>query len=242
MSFNGAGLKHKIDPTLDFTAQTTAADATATLHITGFADAPQFDLSSTPPLPQDEILARLLFGESASQLTVLQVAQIGAALATLSGVGGGGPNPLAKVQKALGLDRLSVGGGSSTRCIRDADLRCERRGGPLRLQPRVRRCEAEHDRIQPGGGRRGSLEASEAADAARQRHGDHSGNDAGKRSGQQRRADVPVRVLRAPPRGVVCTARPALSRIAAPQPARERIDAFEVARSSALETKPDYDR
>jgi translocation and assembly module TamB len=114
VSFNGTGLKHKIDPTLDFTAQTTAADATATLHITGFADAPQFDLSSTPPLPQDEILARLLFGESASQLTVLQVAQIGAALATLGGVGGSGPNPLAKVQKALGLDRLSVGGGTST--------------------------------------------------------------------------------------------------------------------------------
>jgi translocation and assembly module TamB len=114
VSFNGAGLKHKIDPTLDFTAQTTAADATATLHITGYADAPQFDLSSTPPLPQDEILARLLFGESASQLTVLQVAQIGAALATLGGVGGSGPNPLVKVQKALGLDRLSVGGGTST--------------------------------------------------------------------------------------------------------------------------------
>jgi translocation and assembly module TamB len=113
VSFNGTGLKHKIDPTLDFTAQTTAADATATLHITGFADAPQFDLSSTPPLPQDEILARLLFGESASQLTVLQVAQIGAALATLGGIGSG-PNPLAKVQKALGLDRLSVGGGTST--------------------------------------------------------------------------------------------------------------------------------
>jgi translocation and assembly module TamB len=114
VSFNGAGLKHKIDPTLDFTAETTAADATATLHITGYADAPQFDLSSTPPLPQDEILARLLFGESASQLTVLQVAQIGAALATLGGVGGSGPNPLVKVQKALGLDRLSVGGGTST--------------------------------------------------------------------------------------------------------------------------------
>jgi translocation and assembly module TamB len=113
VSFNGAGLKGKIDPSLDFTAQSTVSDATATLHITGLADAPQFELSSSPPLPQDEILARLLFGESASQLTVLQLAQIGAALASLSGVGGSGPNPLARVQQRLGLDRLSVSGGSS---------------------------------------------------------------------------------------------------------------------------------
>jgi translocation and assembly module TamB len=113
VSFTGAGLKGKIDPSLDFTAQSTVSDATATLHITGLADAPQFELSSSPPLPQDEILARLLFGESASQLTVLQLAQIGAALASLSGVGGSGPNPLARVQQRLGLDRLSVSGGSS---------------------------------------------------------------------------------------------------------------------------------
>ncbi len=112
MTFNGAGLKNKIDPTLDFVAQTTVADVTATVRITGFADAPKIELSSTPDLPQDEIMARLLFGETASQLTALQVVQIGSALATLSG-GGGGLNPLAKIQKTLGLDRLSVGGGSN---------------------------------------------------------------------------------------------------------------------------------
>jgi len=115
VSFNGEGLKGRIDPSLDFTAQATTADGTtSTLHITGFADRPQFELSSTPSLPQDEILARLLFGEPAAQLTALQLAQIGAALASLSGVGGSGPNPLARVQKKLGLDRLSVGGGTST--------------------------------------------------------------------------------------------------------------------------------
>jgi translocation and assembly module TamB len=113
VSFNGAGLHNQIDPSLDFTAQATAANATTTLHITGLATAPQFTLSSTPPLPEDEILARLLFGESASQLSALQIGQIGVALATLSGVGGGGPNPLAKVQRALGLDRLSVGSGTT---------------------------------------------------------------------------------------------------------------------------------
>ena len=113
VTFNGAGLKKKIDPTLDFTAQTTVTDATVTVRITGLADLPKIELSSTPDMPQDEILARLLFGESASQLTALQVVQIGTALATLGG-GGGGLNPLAKIQKALGLDRLSVAGGTSS--------------------------------------------------------------------------------------------------------------------------------
>src|SRR5262249_15981764 len=38
VSFNGTGLKNRIDPTLDFTAQTATPDATVTLHVTGFAD------------------------------------------------------------------------------------------------------------------------------------------------------------------------------------------------------------
>jgi translocation and assembly module TamB len=115
VSFDGAGLKNKIDPTLDFTAQTTSGDTTVTLHITGYADAPQFEFSSTPALPPDEIMARLLFGQNVSQLSALQAAQIGAALASLSGVGGGsGLNPLVKLQKGLGLDRLTVGGATGT--------------------------------------------------------------------------------------------------------------------------------
>ena len=114
VTFGGAGLKNKIDPTLDFTAQTQVSDITATVRITGLADSPQIELSSTPELPQDEILARILFGVPASQLSALQVVQIGTALATLSGGGGGSFNPVAKIQKALGLDRLSVGSATTT--------------------------------------------------------------------------------------------------------------------------------
>ena len=114
VSFDGAGLRKKIDPTLDFTAQTSLADTTATLRITGVADAPRFDFTSSPVLPQDEIMARLLFGQNAASLSALQAAQLGAALATLTGVGSGGSNPLVKLQKSLGLDRLSVGSNTTT--------------------------------------------------------------------------------------------------------------------------------
>jgi len=115
VSFNGAGLKNTIDPTLDFKAEATVADATVTLRITGLADAPKFEFTSSPPLPQDEIMARLLFGQNAAALSAFQLAQIGATLAALSGVGGdGGLNPLVKIQRSLGLDRLTVGPGATT--------------------------------------------------------------------------------------------------------------------------------
>jgi translocation and assembly module TamB len=112
VTFSGAGLKNKIDPNLDFVASSQVLDVTATVRITGLADSPKIELSSVPDLPQDEILARLLFGQPASTLTALQVVQIGAALASLGG--GGGLNPVAKIQKALGLDRLSIGSETTT--------------------------------------------------------------------------------------------------------------------------------
>jgi translocation and assembly module TamB len=115
VAFNGSGVKKKIDPTLDFTAtNNTGGGAASTLHVGGYADAPVITLSSVPEMPQDQILSQLLFGSSVSQLTTLQLAQIGAALATMGGIGGGGGfNPINAVQRKLGLDRLSFGGGSS---------------------------------------------------------------------------------------------------------------------------------
>lgn len=124
VSFNGQGLKGKIDPSLDFVAQSSVmytAPTTVTLAVTGFADAPKISLSSSPPLPQDDLLGLLLFGKPASQLTAVQLAETGAALASLSGIGsgrggGGGSkwNPLTWIKKAFGLNTLSVGSASST--------------------------------------------------------------------------------------------------------------------------------
>jgi translocation and assembly module TamB len=106
VSFIGDGLT---DPSLDFVANATNGAVLATLEIAGTARAPKIILSSSPELPQDEVLAQLLFGKSASSLGPFELAQIAAALASLTGVAPGAADPLGSVRQALGLDRLSIG-------------------------------------------------------------------------------------------------------------------------------------
>ncbi len=109
VSFNGTGLHQRIDPTLDFVASSAIGGVQANLEVTGYATAPVITLTSTPPEPQDQILAQLLFGQNVSQLSALQAAGIASALVTLTGAGGGGGlNPLNTVQQALGLNRLVI--------------------------------------------------------------------------------------------------------------------------------------
>jgi len=123
VSFDGTGLKKGIDPTLDFTARTVVLNSSpgvqagtdVSLHITGYADSPKIELTSAGGQSQDEMMALLLFGEPAAQLTALQLAQVSYALATLAGIGGSSSsNPLVRLQKTLGLDRLSVAQGTTT--------------------------------------------------------------------------------------------------------------------------------
>jgi translocation and assembly module TamB len=106
--FDGTGVRGRLDPTLDFVAETVSGGVTATLAVTGYASAPKITLSSTPSLPQDEVVAHLLFQQSTKQLTPLQLASLAQGLAAMGGVGGGF-NPLGAVRNTLGLDRLSVG-------------------------------------------------------------------------------------------------------------------------------------
>ncbi len=108
--FLGSG---SLDPTLNLVASSTTANYVATLTVGGFASAPKITLSSTPPLPQDEILAQLLFHQSAGSLSPVQLASAAAALAQISGVGGGVFDPLNGLRQQLGLDRLTVGGGQN---------------------------------------------------------------------------------------------------------------------------------
>ena len=54
-------------------------------------------------------MSHLLFGQNASALTPLELAQVAEGMATLGG-SGGGFNPLTAARRSLGLDRLAVGG------------------------------------------------------------------------------------------------------------------------------------
>jgi translocation and assembly module TamB len=95
------------DPTLDIQASADISDVTVNINVTGTATKPQIAFTSDPSLPQDEVMARILFGGSVSELSAMQVVQIASSLNALRG-GGGGLNPLGKLRSATGLSRLRV--------------------------------------------------------------------------------------------------------------------------------------
>lgn len=96
---------------LDLLARREDPALTATVRIVGTAAKPQITLSSVPVLPQDEILSRVLFGVSASQLSGFQAAQLASAVAGLAS--GGGFDILGNLRQFAGLDRLAIGGDAS---------------------------------------------------------------------------------------------------------------------------------
>ena len=95
-------------PSLSITAETKAEDATVKVTLQGPAAAPKLTLSSDPVLPQDEVLARLLFGRQLTQISPYQALQLARAARQLAGGGGGGTDVLGSIRGALGLDTLSV--------------------------------------------------------------------------------------------------------------------------------------
>ncbi len=101
------------NPSLKLVAAAGNANLTSTLTISGSVRDPKITLSSVPDMPQDEILSQLLFNTAKSRLNPFQIAQIAAALASISGVGPSVGDPLGGVRSALGLDQLSVGSSAS---------------------------------------------------------------------------------------------------------------------------------
>jgi translocation and assembly module TamB len=92
----------------DLSASRTTSALTARARVSGSIDKLKVSLSSTPVLPEDEVLARILFGRSAAELSALEAAQLAASLAQLSS-GQAAFDPTALLRESAGLDRIALG-------------------------------------------------------------------------------------------------------------------------------------
>ncbi|MCI4589916.1 translocation/assembly module TamB domain-containing protein [Sphingobium sp. BYY-5] len=98
--------KTPVNPTLDISAEADVSDLSATIHVGGTGLKPDITFTSTPALPQDELLSRILFGTSITNLSAPEALQLASAVGSLQG--NGGLDPINAVRKAAGLDRLRI--------------------------------------------------------------------------------------------------------------------------------------
>ena len=95
-----------IDPRVDLLAETDVNGLSVAVNVQGNASQPDITFSSIPALPEEELLARLLFGGSITDLSATDALQLGAAVASLRG--GSGVGPINQLRDAVGLDRLRL--------------------------------------------------------------------------------------------------------------------------------------
>ena len=95
------------DPLLDIhaEAQVQGLDAAVTVRGTGLR--PEIAFTSVPQLPQDELLSRILFGTSITNLSPADAVQLASAIAALQS-GNGSLDPINAIRRAIGLDRLRI--------------------------------------------------------------------------------------------------------------------------------------
>ena len=98
-------LQGAFDPYIRFGAETEAAGSAIRIGLEGLASAPELTLTSSPELPQDEVLALLLFGRGITEISALQAVQLAGAIRTLSGKGNGLSEGL---RASIGVDDLDL--------------------------------------------------------------------------------------------------------------------------------------
>lgn len=95
-----------LDPYLNFIARSQGSDIIVFITVTGRISEIAVSFSSQPELPEDEVLARLIFNRGLNELSPIQIAQLAAAAAELAG--GGGNSLLGNLRQATGLDDIDV--------------------------------------------------------------------------------------------------------------------------------------
>lgn len=101
-----ATLEGDFSPFLRLVASTDTETGTAFITLEGDVTEPKISFSSTPALPEDEVLARLIFGRDLTSISPLQAIQLAAAVNTLAGRGDGGI--INKLRLSAGLDDLDI--------------------------------------------------------------------------------------------------------------------------------------
>ena len=100
--FDGA-----LEPLLDMQAVTTVDEVTILVTITGPASAPVFKFSSEPELPEEEVIARLLFNKALVGLSPLQLVQLASEVDKIGGLSSG-PGIFEKLKQSVGVDVLDI--------------------------------------------------------------------------------------------------------------------------------------
>jgi len=99
-------LSGNLDPEVNLVAQTQGDDITVFVTVSGHISDIQVAFSSEPSLPQDEVLARLVFNRSMGELSPLQLVRLAGAAAELAG--GGGGSLVDSLRNAAGLADLDI--------------------------------------------------------------------------------------------------------------------------------------
>ena len=95
-----------INPDLDISVTGRTSDATVTLTISGTPDNPEVTITSVPEMPPEEALANLVFQQSSTELSPIQLVSLADAILVL---GGGTRSGLFEnLRRTLGIDRLDV--------------------------------------------------------------------------------------------------------------------------------------
>lgn len=102
-----ATLEGNFDPFISLVAATRSGGYQIGITLSGPISAPDIAFSSSPALPEDEILAQLLFGRSVATLSPLQLLQMADAATRLAG-GSTQGGFLANLREGLGLDDLDL--------------------------------------------------------------------------------------------------------------------------------------
>ncbi|MGI9434762.1 MAG: translocation/assembly module TamB domain-containing protein [Geminicoccaceae bacterium] len=100
------------DPIINVEARASDGDFTAIFKVTGAASNPYFTITSEPALPEDQVLARLLFDRNLSEISALEAGQLALALNRLRG-GGGGFDAFGEIRNILNIDTLEFVGGDT---------------------------------------------------------------------------------------------------------------------------------